>query len=221
MKTVLFLVGDYWHHRETIEPLKSLLFPEGEWKVFFTEDPNTLMDMNEAPDLIVSFKDPIENDQIPTPVWCDELWTDRLFDCVRDKGTGLILAHAAVTDLEGDHPIVREMIQGIFTGHPQQCPVRFKPTKQHEILEGISDFVLPENDEHYMMEMLKENDIEIIAQTESKNGTQPGMWVRQLGKGRVCCITPGHTTKNLTCEEYVRVMKKASKWCCRDTCCSI
>ena len=28
MKTVLFLVGDYWHHSETIEPLKNILFDD-------------------------------------------------------------------------------------------------------------------------------------------------------------------------------------------------
>ena len=215
MKTVLFLVGDYWHHSETIEPLKNILFDEKDWEVVFTEEPVKLMEMKDAPDLIISFKDPIENDQIPTPVWCDESWTNRLFECVRDKGTGLILAHAAVTDLEEDHPIVKEMIQGVFTGHPQQCPVTFKPVREHEILEGIGEFILPENDEHYMMDMFSEKDVLIIAQTESENGIQPGMWVKQLGKGRICCITPGHTTKNLISDGYVKVIKNALKWCCR------
>ena len=96
MKTVLFLVGDYWHHSETIEPLKNILFDEEEWEVVFTEEPVKLMEMKDAPDLIISFKDPIENDQIPTPVWCDESWTNRLFECVHDNGTGLILVYSCI-----------------------------------------------------------------------------------------------------------------------------
>lgn len=215
MKKAFFLVGDYWHHKETIEPLKNILYPETDWEVIFTERPEILMELNEAPDLIISFKDPIENDQIPTPVWCDEAWTNRLFEYVRDRGTGLLLVHAALTDMDEDHPIVRDMVQGMFKGHPQQCPVTFKPVREHEILEGIDEFILPENDEHYMMDMFNENDVQIIAQTESENGIQPGLWVRHLGNGRVCCITSGHTTKNLISEGYVKLMKNASKWCCR------
>ena len=215
MKTVLFLVGDYWHHAETIQPLAAKLFPEENWNVTFTENPKELLTMSEAPDLIVSFKDPIENDQIPTPIWCDQEWTDRLFADVCEHGTGLMLIHAAVTDLESDHPIVKEMIQSVFTGHPEQCPLTFRGIKEHAILEGVSEFTFPENDEHYMMSMLDDAQVEIIAQTQSKNGVQPGMWVKQAGKGKVCCVTPGHTTKNLVCKEYLKVLKNAVAWCGR------
>ena len=215
MKTVLFLVGDYWHHAETIQPLAAKLFPEENWTVTFTENPKELLTMSEAPDLIVSFKDPIENDQIPTPIWCDQEWTDRLFADVCEHGTGLMLIHAAVTDLESDHPIVKEMIQSVFTGHPEQCPLTFKGVREHAIMEGVTEFTFPENDEHYMMSMLDDAQVEIIAQTQSKNGVQPGMWVKEAGKGKVCCITPGHTTKNLICEEYLKVLQNAVAWCSR------
>ena len=215
MKTVLFLTGDYWHHSDTIEPLKKLMFPEDQWRVTFTEDPRELFRMDTEPDLIVSFKDPIENDQIPTPIWCDEAWTEKLFALAKENGTGILFAHAAVTDLEPDHPIVREMIRAVFTGHPQQCPVSLKPVKDHPILSGVSAFTFPDNDEHYMMSMLEDSETEIIAQTESVNGIQPGMWVSQCGRGRICCITPGHTTGNLTCEACLQVLKNAAAWCCR------
>ena len=213
MKTVFFLTGDFWHHTETIQPLVSKLFPEDEWNTLFTEDPTELLSMEKAPDLIVSFKDPIENDQIPTPVWCDPEWTDALFRHVKENGTGALLVHAALTDLDEDHPIIAEMVQSMFTGHPTQCPVSFTPSGSHPILKGVSAFTFPENDEHYMMEMLRHRDVEIIAETSSQHGTQPGMWVRELGKGRVCCVTPGHTTMNLTCDGYLNVLKNAVKWC--------
>ena len=214
-KTALFLVGDYWHHKESMEPLRELIFPENEWRVVFTEDPKDFLEMMQAPEIIISFKDPIENDQIPTPVWCDEEWTEKLFDCVRKKGTGVILAHAAVTDLEEDHPIVKDMIQASFIGHPRPCPVTFSPIKVHEILQGVSEFTFPEYDEHYMMKMLTDSKAEILAQTVSENGTQPGLWVRELENSRICCITPAHTLRNLTYESFVRLLKNAVEWCCR------
>ena len=84
MKTALFLTGDYWHPTATLRPLAELLFTADAWRVMFTEDPQELWRLDSAPDLFLSFKDPIENDQIPTPVWCTKTWTDRLLTCARE-----------------------------------------------------------------------------------------------------------------------------------------
>ena len=216
MKTAILLVGDYWHNAETILPLKDKLFASDEWNVIFTEDPQELLKTDSAPDLFISFKDPIENDQIPTPIWCEEEWTRRFFEFA-DNGMGIIFAHAAVTDLEADHPIVKNVIGALFTGHPKQCPVTFEPICSHPVLDGVLSFTFPENDEHYMMTMLDSTDTVIIAETKSQNGVQPAVWVKQNDKYRVCCLTPGHTTNNLICDEYVRVLKNAVQWCCK--CC--
>lgn len=215
MKTVLFLAGDYWHPTETVRPLAAKMFPEDGWTCIFTEDPQRLLALDEAPDLIVSIKDPVENNQIPTPNWCDEAWMGRMLTDVREHGTGLLLVHAAMADLKIDHPLVTEVIEALFTGHPAQCPLSFKAIKEHPILEGVTEFSFPDNDEHYMMNMLSGAQVEIIAQTQSEHGTQPGLWIKEMGKGRVCCVTPGHTTRNLVCDEYLRVLKNAAAWCVR------
>ena len=212
MKKAFFLTGDYWHHADTIEPLVDVLFDKDIWQVTFSENPADMLSTEDW-DLILTFKDPIENDQIPTPVWCDEEWTKALFSNVQEKGTGLMILHAALTDMEADHPIVTHMIQSMFITHPQQCPVIFKPIKEHPVTEGIREFTFPENDEHYIMEMNSDADVIMLAETISQNGTQPGMWVKESGKGRICCITPGHTTKNLLCEDYIKVIKNAINWC--------
>ena len=215
MKTVFFLAGDYWHPTETVRPLAEKMFPEGEWTLLFAEDPKALLALEEAPDLIVSIKDPVENNQIPTPNWCDEAWMSRMLTDVRQHGAGLLLIHAAMADLKRDHPLVTEVIEGLFTGHPAQCPLTFRAVKEHAILEGVTTFTFPENDEHYMMDMLEDAGVEIIAHTESQHGAQPGLWIKEMGKGRVCCVTPGHTTKNLVCEPYLRALKNAAAWCAR------
>ncbi len=212
MKKVLFLTGDYWHHADTIQPLVDVLFDKETWQVTFTEDPKELF-ADQTWDLILSFKDPIENDQIPTPVWCDEKWTPYMMNLVKEKGTGLLLMHAAVTDMESDHPIVTEMIQSMFITHPEQCPVTFRPILEHPITAGISGFTFPENDEHYVMTMNADADVTLLGETISKNGVQPGMWVKKYGQGKVCCITPGHTTTNLLYPAYVNLIKNAIHWC--------
>lgn len=215
MKTALFLAGDYWHHAQTIKPLADKLFSKDIWNVIFTENPQELLTLDKEPDLIITFKDPIENNQIPTPVWCNEEWTNKLFNCVEKHGTGILFVHAAVADLDKEHPIVKEMIQSVFVSHPEQCPLTFKRIKEHAVLKDVSEFMFPEHDEHYVMSMIENAQVEVIAYTQSKNGTQPGMWVKELGKGKICCITPGHTAANLLCEEYVKVLKNAVNWCCK------
>lgn len=215
MKTVLFLAGDYWHPAETVRPLAEKLFPGDDWALIFTEDPEALLALDEAPDLIVSVKDPVENNQIPTPNWCGEAWMNRVLADVREHGTGLMIVHAAMADLQRDHPLVTQVVEALFTGHPAQCPVTFRAVKEHPILEGVTEFTFPDNDEHYMMDMLDGARVDVIAYTQSQHGTQPGLWVKEIGEGRVCCVTPGHTTKNLVCDEYLRVLRNAVAWCSR------
>ena len=215
MKTVWFLAGDYWHPAQTVSPLADKLFDREQWNVLLTENPRELLAMEDAPDLIVSIKDPIENNQIPTPAWCDAAWMDRLFACVREQGTGLLLIHAALADLKSDHPMVSEVAHAMFLGHPAHCPLTLRSVREHAIVSGVPAFTFPDNDEHYMMSMLDGAQVDILAQTESKNGVQPGLWVSELGRGRVCCVTPGHTTKNLLYAPYLRLLRNAVLWCGR------
>ena len=36
-KRVMIIVDDYWHHKETIDPLIPLLFDKKEWDVTYTK----------------------------------------------------------------------------------------------------------------------------------------------------------------------------------------
>lgn len=211
MKKALFLVDDYWHKADTIRPLVNILFDQSQWNVIFTTCPDALY-TNQDIDLFLSFKDPIENDQILTPIWCDDKWT-RLFMNLIHSGVGFIAVHAAVTDLKKDHPLVADILHSVFITHPEQCKVSVKIIKEHPVTAGITDFVLPEKDEHYQMKMIDDTTVTILANTISLNGVQPGLWVSEYGKGKVCCFTPGHTTVNMTCDGYTQILKNAIAWC--------
>ena len=210
MKTIM-LVGDYWHSAASVEPMAGLLFPEED--VCFTEDPRDFL--KEEYDLLLLFKDPVENNQIPTPTWADDGWTDTLIRRVRD-GMGAIIFHAGMADLPGDHRLVREIIRGRFLFHPAQCEVSFCPVKTHPILDGIEPFTLPEPDEHYHMELTPGTDDLVIGETRSEHGSQPGMWTHEVGRGRVCMFTPGHVTPNLTDPHMIAVFRNMIRWCRRE-----
>jgi len=210
-KNVFILSHDYWHSAESIQPIVPLLFTEEE-NVRFETDPE--MFLAYEPDLFITFKDPVENDQIPTPIWCDEEWTELFLKRV-ENGMGVIALHAALTDLPADHPILKNIIRGTFLRHPHKCPLTFVPFKEHPVLDGIEQFEFPADEEHYFME-LQEN-TEVIACAESEHGTQPAVWVHEYGKGRIVCITPPHRTESLVSEPFVRLLSNAVKWVSEST----
>lgn len=215
MTNVLVLTGDYWHPSDTIKPLIELLFSEFEWSVSMTEDPNELLRCERMPDLFVSFKDVIENDQIPTPIWCDDKWSEALKKYVTEDGMGFLAVHCGLADIPQDHMITQEILRLHFVTHPPQCEVKFIPEKTHPITENVGEFTFPSFDEHYIMEITPNAETEILGYTVSKHGRQPALWAHDLGKGRVCGITPGHSTVNLTCAHYLKLLKNAVKWCAR------
>lgn len=212
-KTALILTGDYWHPTDTITPIIELMLPENKWELQMTENPNDFLKLKETPDLFVTFKDPIENDQIPTPIWCDEEWSDILKQRIADEGMGFLAVHCGLTDLPKEHIITREILRAQFISHPPQCEVKFIPEKTHPITENISEFTFPAIDEHYIIELFPNSPTEILGYTVSHHGRQPALWAHTLGKGRICGITPGHSTENLICSEYTKLLQNAAEWC--------
>lgn len=211
-KRVMIIVDDYWHHKETIDPLIPLLFDKKEWDVTYTKYPNDLLTYSQPLDLFISFKDPIENDQIPTPIWCNEEWARVLQNHI-ENGMGFLAIHCGVTDIPENHQMAKYIIRSYFINHPKKCPVTFVPEIKHPILEGVEEFTFPLNDEHYMMKFYENSPTTILASTVSIHGKQPGLWVHQLGNGKICCITPGHYTENITYPPYLTLLKNAIKWC--------
>ena len=213
-KTVLVLLDDYWHRRETIEPALPLLFPQDMWDVEVAQDPDALPARNPSPDLFVSFKDVIENDQIPTPIWCDDAWTAVLDRYIREEGMGFLAIHCGIADIPRDDLITTQILRAFFLGHPRPCPVTVTPVPGHPITEGVEEFLIP-MDEHYQMEMMPDAETTVLGYTTSENGRQPGVWVHEYGKGRVCAATPGHAREQLQIPAYVRLLKNAAAWCAR------
>lgn len=211
-KNALVLFGDYWHPSDTIKPLVELLFPSQEWNVRAAEDPNLLL-QSPAPDLFVSFKDASEDNRVPTPIWCDDQWSDTLKRFIAEDGMGFLAIHCGLADIPEEHVMTKEILRARFISHPPQCEVKFIPEKSHPITDNIAEFTFPSVDEHYIMEMAPNTETETLGYTVSQHGKQPALWAHSLGKGRVCCATPGHTTENLTCSEYVRLLRNAAEWC--------
>ena len=210
MKKVIVLLGDYWHPRQSIEPMLDMLFPKDKWELTVTENPEVLIS-DETPDLLVSFKDVIENDQIPTPLWCDNMWTAALDNAVHNRGMGFMAVHCGIADIPEDHFITKNILRAFFITHPPQCEVSFEPIIGSDITEGAKPFTFSNFDEHYQIKIM--GDTEILGYTVSQHGKQPALWRHQYGKGKVLGITPGHSYENLSQIEYLELLKNCTEWC--------
>lgn len=213
MKKVIVLLGDYWHPRNSIEPMLDMLFSKDKWHMTITEDPE-IMKSNDIPDLFVSFKDVIENDQIPTPLWCDDEWTARLDDCIKNNGMGFMAVHCGIADIPEDHFITTNILKAYFMTHPPQCEVSFEPVNGADITEGAKPFTFSSFDEHYQVKI--KGDTDILGYTVSQHGKQPALWRHRYGKGKVLGITPGHSYENLSQNEYLKLLKSCAEWCARE-----
>ena len=212
-KTVFVLLNDYWHPRATIEPLVEKLFPEKDWFLRVTDDPNYPTAYFKMPDLLVNFKDGIANTQIPTSNWYGRDWAFVLERAVRGSGMGYLAVHCGTANIPEDHPAFRQVLRGRFLRHPPLCPVTFEPTADHPITRGVEPFTL--NDEQYVVEFSPDAPTQVLGVSRSEHGEQPALWAHELGKGRVCGVTPGHTTENLLHPAYVKLLQNAVAWCAR------
>lgn len=212
MKKVTVLLHDYWHPRETIEPMLELVFPKSRWDMTVTENVQDLLD-GDVPDLFVSFKDASEDNRVPTPLWCDDAWTAGLDERIRNHGMGFLAVHCGIADIPEDHFITRNILRAFFVNHPPQCEVSFEPVRGNEITDGISAFTFSHVDEHYHIKIT--GDTEVLGYTVSQHGKQEALWRHEYGSGRVVGITPGHSYENLVQPEYLKLLMNCADWCVR------
>lgn len=93
-----------------------------------------------------------------------------------------------------------------------------KKTKEHPIMEGVAEeFVI--RDEHYQMEILA-GDADIFLTSCSKTGgIQTAGYTREMGRGRLCVLTPGHTLSVWQNREFQKIFLNAVKWCLKREVC--
>lgn len=129
-------------------------------------------------------------------------------DYVR-KGNGLLAIHSGTADYQEMY-ILRSLLGGVFTHHPEQCAVTMEPQTNHPLTTGIPPFTL--KDEHYFMAMY-DPQADVFMTTHSEHGEQPAGWRRMEGAGRVAVLTPGHNLEVWLHPCYQALLLNALHWC--------
>jgi type 1 glutamine amidotransferase len=125
------------------------------------------------------------------------------------KGNGLLAIHSGTASYQ-ETPVLRSLLGGVFTHHPEQCAVTMDLESDHPLTIGVSPFTI--KDEHYFMEM-GDPHVDVFMTTRSEHGEQPGGWRRTEGNGRVAVLTPGHNLEVWSHPSYQALIVNALHWC--------
>ena len=214
---ILVLCDDLWHPGEV---LKRGLAPLGEdaFDLDFVGAPKDILTDGfiRRYDVIVNARGNAHTPGNSSAPWFEPGVTAVMPQDFRryvEEGRGFLALHAGNTSRR-PHPMA-DFIGNDFIKHPPQCDVTVRPTGGHPITDGIEPFTV--RDEHYMIDVFAP-DAEVILKSSSDTeaGTQVAGYVRQIGKGRFCALTPGHNLAVFENENYLKLLKQALRWCAGD-----
>jgi type 1 glutamine amidotransferase len=211
MVNILVLCDDYWHPAEVIElgiaPLKEkynftiiksakdILTPEmiTNYPVILCCKGNNINSSNTAP----WFEDGVT-----------EVCPKEFEEYVR-KGGSFLSVHSSNTSKPGD--AYTDFVGNYFNGHPPRCHVNVNMLPNHPITNEVEDFAI--RDEHYNI-VITASDAEIFCKSNSADGgEQIAGYTRNIGEGRLCVLTPGHTTDVWYNKMFQRLLCNAIDWC--------
>jgi len=140
--------------------------------------------------------------------WMTDMVQAAFFDYVR-KGNGLLAIHSGTAEYD-QKPVLRSLLGGVFTHHPEQCPVTVNPRVGHHLSAGSVPFTL--KDEHYFI-ALDDPQADVFMTTKSEHGEQPGAWRRVEASGRVAVLTPGHNVEVWLHPSFQALLLNSLRWC--------
>ncbi len=202
---VLVICNDRWHPAQTVRlGLESL----GECGFEFDFQENAIHwsaeKMKQYQLIIFAKSDNISEIDVEPWVTAE---VQQAFVHFVETGGGLVAIHSGTCYLE--NPVLRSLMGGAFTTHPEQCPVAVIPKEEHPIAAGCSPFTI--TDEHYFMEFDPQG-AELFLITRSEHCEMPGGWTRIQGNGRVCVLTPGHNVEVWRHPTYQKLLINALRW---------
>ena len=223
---ILVICDDFWHHDKVVvaglEPLKGREFDFDVISDMTGFDPNVLSNY----DVVLLAKgDHIT--QSNEESWQSET-VQKAFVNYVENGGGLLVVHAGtIPSFKTDSSVLNNLIGCKFDFHPNNSPTTVQPLKPHPVVEGVNTFI--ETDEHYHIEILKEDADIFLASYSPAQGSpekyesEPYFnikeWIctagytRTQGKGRICVLTPGHCVEVWLNPEYQKMLANALHWC--------
>ncbi|MBR6789602.1 MAG: ThuA domain-containing protein [Oscillospiraceae bacterium] len=212
---VLVICDDIWHPGEVIARGLAPLADKGiDLDVVMDAKDILVKDMLTEYDVMIVAKGDALTGANSQANWFEDEVTAVMPCDIREyieNGGGLIALHAGNCFRTEKRPDFTAITGNSFIGHPRQCHIDTRFTGDHPILEGVKEFGF--RDEHYQITVEADDIVPLFDTVSESAGTQPGGYVRTLGKGRVCVLTPGHNCAVLRHPEYQKMLFNAILWC--------
>ena len=208
---ILVLCDDYWHPaRIPREGLRTLSGTDFTFDWIENAREWSLERMIEYPAVILTKSNNVSSTD--RAEWMTDTAQAAFSEYVRE-GNGLLAIHSGTAEYE-HKTVLRSLLGGVFTHHPEQCPVTVIPRPGHPLSAGADSFTV--KDEHYFMAM-DDLQADVFMTTTSENGEQPAGWRRREGNGRVVVLTPGHNLEVWLHPSFQRVLLNSLQWCAGST----
>lgn len=130
-----------------------------------------------------------------------------------EQGGGLLVLHSGTVGYGASERLMK-LIGGVFTHHPEKCPVKLTPVSGHPITAGLPELApFTVWDEHYFIQPAASVSVECFLTSSSEHGSQPAGWTLSHGNGRVCVLTPGHLLDVWLHPGYQELLRRSMAWC--------
>lgn len=217
MQKVLVICDDVWHPAEVIEKGMMPLAADN-YRFEFVKAAKDILttEMIKEYPLIVCCKSNNVTSGNPKP-WFENTVTEVMggeFRSYVEQGGAFLSVHSGNVFMgEGDGVAeYTDFVGNRFLSHPPRCEVTLKKEKEHPIMRGVeTEFSI--RDEHYQMEILAEDADVFLTSHSRTGGSQTAGYTREMGKGRLCVLTPGHTLSVWQNKEFQKILVNAMAWC--------
>lgn len=215
MIRVLVICGDYWHPAEIIRRGLDALPDAADFAFDYMEDAKDMLvpEMLDSYDVVVNAKmDNVHAGNQHT--WFERGVTEVMPEQLRAwtaAGHGFLALHGGSAFYENDASGYVDFVGCYFVQHPPRCAIHMTIDAGHPVTKDVPPFDY--RDEHYQLTCVAD-DMQVLATSHSpQGGDQLGAYVRQVGEGRMCLLTPGHILQTFLNPAFQKMLSNALRWC--------
>lgn len=149
----------------------------------------------------------------PQTAWMTDTQQKAIWDFVNNGG-GFLGVHNAHT-MYPPGGLYYKLFGGDFGGHPKPYTFTIRiENKNHPITAGVEDYDI--FDEQHMSKYDLDQNHLLLRSVAPDNRQAAAGWWNEIGKGRMCYLSPGHTAEAINHPMTQRLLRNAMSWLVRE-----
>ena len=124
-------------------------------------------------------------------------------------GGGLLILHSGLAGY-ADNEMMRELCKGSFTHHSDGIIPQSVRRVENGLFPAWPEFAVA--DEQYCIHFHSRDTTEFLATHSEAQAQASAGWAHTCGRGRVACLTPGHTAEVFAAPTYRQILQEVLRW---------